>query len=159
MRASHFSTALVALLLAMPAAAQPLFDLVRTTYVQYAWVPLFGVTEAGQASLSMQPLPVLKTVFVADLAAAIDRDRRAMSRAGPGTLDFDILFASQDPVARDLELKSDGAHAVTACFTDAASTRICLTFVGRAEQGGMRIHDIVYDNGRFTLRGQLGLKR
>ena len=159
MRVSHLSTALVALLLAMPATAQPLIDLVRTTYVQYAWVPLFGATEAGQASLSMQRLPVLQAVFVDDLAAAIDRDRRAMSRAGPGTLDFDILFASTDPVARDLELRSQGAHSVTACFTDAASTRRCLAFIGRAEKAGVRIHDIVYDDGKFTLRGQLGLKR
>ncbi len=135
--------------------------LVASIYKEYAWTVLFGVeTKLSSAiPLSQEPTAKLKTIFTDDLATAISMDERCAKKTrGICLLDFDILFASQDPAARDLSIKSIKEHAVEVCFIDQSDSRRCVEFVGVREAKGVRIRDIKYKNFGSSLRAILKLK-
>lgn len=155
-----------AFLLQMPVAAAPSVDttrlskLVSDLYARYAWVAIFSITPAPNAvPLAKAKSAELQTIFVPDLAKAIWDDAQCAEKRGEiCTLDFDILFDSQDPSASDLTVKSDahGSEAL-ACFKVAEGASKCLTFVGADIRGSTRVADIVYP-GQRSLRQLLGLE-
>jgi hypothetical protein len=149
-----------AALLASPALAEPLPDLVRKTYVQYAWVTLFSdpAIEAKYKQLSKENLTHLRAIFVPDLALAIYQDSRCVIQSGEiCNLDSDILFSSQDPLAHDLVITSSGKNSATACFLAQQGRRRCFEFEGKMSGGKMLIYDIKYDQEGHTLRSMLSM--
>jgi hypothetical protein len=142
------------------ADAARLSKLVSELYARYAWVAMFSITPPPNAApLSKAKSAELQATFVPDLAKAIWDDAQCAEKRGEiCTLDFDILFDSQDPSASDLTVKSDahGSEAV-ACFKVVEGASKCLTFVGADVRGATRVADIVYP-GQRSLRQLLGLK-
>lgn len=128
-------------------------------YQRYAWVAVFSVDPpAGKVPLAKASRKELSEVFAPDLALAIWNDSRCAEKRGEiCVLDFDVLFDSQDPTARDLVIEP-GKQAAEAqvCFKDAADARRCLTFNGVAINGAIRIADIRYAGGQ-SLRQMLRL--
>jgi hypothetical protein len=135
--------------------------LVASIYKEYAWTVLFGVETRLDSAipLSQEPQAKLKKIFTDDLAIAISTDERCAKKTrGICLLDFDILFASQDPAARDLSIKSIKEHTVEVCFIEQSDSRRCVEFVGVKEAKGVRIRDIKYKNIGSSLRAILKLK-
>jgi len=128
-------------------------------YQRYAWVAMFSVAPpAGKVPLARASRKELAEVFAPDLALAIWNDSQCAKKRGEiCVLDFDVLFDSQDPTARDLVIEP-GKQAAEAqvCFKDAADARRCLTFNGVTINGEIRIADIRYSGGQ-SLRQMLRL--
>ncbi len=136
--------------------------LVASVYKEYAWTVLFGAEIRLDTAipLSQEPKAKLKRIFTDDLAIAISTDARCAKKAREiCLLDFDILFASQDPAASDLSIRSITEHAVDVCFVDQSNSRRCLEFVGVKEAKGERIRDIRYGNIARSLRSIFKLKQ
>ncbi len=139
---------------AAQAQALTLERLVSTTYARY--IPLKGVDEI--AILPHESLAALKRIFTDDLAAAIYDDSQCVHKTGKlCVLDFDILFASQDPQPRELVVKSKGADQLDVCFRDQSPAQRCMRVTGATGPDGARIMDIKYDDGA-TLRSLLKLR-
>lgn len=136
------------------AQAGSLERLVATTYARY--MPLKGVDD--MAILPHESLAALKKIFADDLAAAIYDDSQCVLKTNAlCVLDFDILFASQDPQPRELVVKAKGPDQVDACFRDQSPAQRCMRVSGAAGVDGMRIRDILYDDGA-SLRSLLKLR-
>lgn len=120
-------------------------------YQRYSWVAVFSVDPpAGKVPLARASIKELSDVFAADLALAIWNDAQCAEKRGEiCVLDFDVLFDSQDPIARDLvvELGKQPTEA-RVCFKDVADARRCLTFSGATINGAFKITDIQYAGGR-----------
>jgi len=128
-------------------------------YQRYAWVAMFSVSPpAGKVPLARASKNELFEIFAPDLALAIWNDSQCAEKRGEiCVLDFDVLFDSQDPSARDLVIEP-GKQAAEAqvCFKDATDARRCLTFNGVTINGKIRIADIRYPGGQ-SLRQMLRL--
>lgn len=155
----------VAILLQMSVAAAPgadttrLSKLVSEVYARYAWVAMFSVNPPPSAApLAQAKSAELQATFVPDLANAIWDDAQCAKKRGEiCTLDFDILFDSQDPSASDLTVESNAnGSEVLACFKIVDGARKCLTFVGADIRGVTRVADVIYP-GQRSLRQLLGL--
>jgi len=139
---------------AAQAQALTLERLVATTYARY--IPLPGESET--AILPHESLATLKKIFTDDLAAAIYDDSQCVLKTNAlCVLDFDILFASQDPQPRELLVKTKDADQIDVCFRDQSPARRCMRVTGAAGPDGARIRDIKYDDGA-TLRSLLKLR-
>lgn len=128
-------------------------------YERYAWVVVFALEPpGGKVPLAKASKKELFDVFVPDLALAIWNDTQCAKRHSEiCVLDFDLLFDSQDPTARDLVISPGKLDAEAhACFVDAAETRRCLTFSRVTINGVIRIADIRYGGGQ-SLRHMLHL--
>jgi len=138
-----------------------LSNLVSGLYTRYAWVAMFSTTPPPNAvPLALANRAELQATFVPDLANAIWDDAQCAGKRGEiCTLDFDILFDSQDPSASELTVHADaqGSEALV-CFKVAGGTRKCLTFVGADIHGTAKVADIIYP-GQRSLRQLLGFKR
>jgi hypothetical protein len=157
---SFFLVMAILLCSAMPAVGASSIDLVRLVeraYRDYAWVAIFGVVvESDMKPLASEQVSVLRQYFTSDLVKAISEDQKlAESSGGVGSIDFDILFDSQDPSASDLTIEADGPYVVLACFKQLGRKK-CVTFIGSFELGSMKIRDIRYENG-LSLRKLLKL--
>src|SRR5262249_1742437 len=136
-----------------------LSKLVSGLYKRYAWVAMFSTTPPPNAvPLALANRTELQATFMPDLAKAIWDDAQCAKKRGEiCTLDFDILFDSQDPSASELTVQGDaqGSEAL-ACFKVTGGMSKCLTFVGADIHGAARVADIVYP-GQRSLRQLLGL--
>jgi len=135
-----------------------LSKLVSGLYARYAWVAVFSTTPPANAvPVAHASRLELQATFVPDLASAIWKDTQcAAKRREICTLDFDILFDSQDPSASELTVQGNGASEVLACFNVVGGARKCMLFVGAKVNGVARVADIVYSDQR-SLRQLLGL--
>jgi len=128
-------------------------------YQRYAWVAVFSVNSpAGKVPLARATREELSGIFVSDLALAIWNDAQCAEKRGEiCVLDFDVLFDSQDPSARDLAIEPSKQSAeARVCFKDVTDMQRCLTFIGAATDGIIKIADIRYTGGR-SLRQMLRL--
>jgi hypothetical protein len=133
--------------------------LVAELYASYSWVAVLSVpAPMGAAPLAQASHKELHSIFVPDLAQAIWRDSQcALKRREICSLDFDILFDSQDPSATDLTVQSRvQGQEVVVCFSPVAGTRKCLSVIGELVDGAPRVADIRYPAHR-SLRELLGL--
>lgn len=153
--------------LPMRTAAAPHSDiaglskLVSGLYMRYAWVAVFSTTlPANAVPLAQASRAELQAIFVPDLAKAIWDDAQCAEKRGEiCTVDFDILFDSQDPSASGLTIQSEtNGSAALACFEVASEARKCLKFVGADIQGAARVADIIYPNQRSLRQLLLGPK-
>lgn len=128
-------------------------------YRRYAWVAMFSVeASAGKVPLARASREELAEIFAPDLALAIWNDSECIKIRGEiCALDFDVLFDSQDPSARDLHIESGKSSAdAQVCFKDATDAQRCLQFAGAPIDGQIRIADIRYTGGQ-SLREMLRL--
>lgn len=136
-----------------------LATLVSRVYERYAWVAVFSVkAPAGAVPLAQARYKELQEIFVPDLARAVLNDAQcAAKRREICTLDFDLLFDSQDPSASDLVVQPGSSDTeVRACFNDATGVQRCLIFRGATVGGSVKVADIVYSKDR-SLRQLLGM--
>ena len=134
---------------------------VARLYGRSAWVAVF----ATQGPVDAVPLALasrreLNEIFAPDLAQAIWDDAQCAEKRGEiCTIDYDILFDSQDPSASDLTVEADARDTnARACFNEASGARTCLSFVGECVKGMAKVADIVYP-GQRSLRQLLGLAK
>ncbi|MBC3875423.1 DUF3828 domain-containing protein [Undibacterium flavidum] len=137
--------------------------MVEASYKEYAWIVVFGVDSTSKSliSLNQESLVKLRRIFTDELALAIFNDAQCARKTKEVcALDFDILFDSQDPDARDLTIRSKTKQLVEVCFIEQTTKRRCLEFVGVSGNGkkGEQIYDIKYDQTGRTLRKILKLK-
>ena len=130
-------------------------------YRRYAWESVFSVDSQNfsRLPLTLEKLSILQEFFAPDLAAALKADAQCAKKSREiCSLDFDILYDSQDPSATDLVIKSMQSDRVEVCFSDQTKHRTCLEYIGDGRRKKPRIADIIYRDGR-SLRMLLGLKR
>lgn len=163
-RRSLFTLAALVMVLLCPmvhavsgAEKTALVTVVSDLYGRYAWVAVFSTKPPPDAvPLAQASRKELGSIFVPELAQAIWEDAQCAQKLHEiCTVDFDLLFDSQDPSASDLTVQA-GERGTTAlaCFKDAAGVRRCLTFVGAVVGGSTKVMDIVYPDQR-SLRALL----
>lgn len=135
-------------------------NLVTYVYKEYAWTIIFAPPKDSSSVLLLhqERLNKLREFFVDDLALAIFNDTQCVNKTREiCLLDFDILFDSQDPDARDLLIRSKAPQIVEVCFSDQTGQKKCVELLGTLGKSGVRIRDIRYDYGR-SIRTVLKLK-
>ena len=113
------------------------------------------------ASLIEQSEETLLRYFTEELTLLIIKDRLCAEEThGICNLDFDPIFAAQDPGVMDLEITpADTSNTVRVQFTYPGSGQeINLSYEVKKTYRGWRIKDIIYSDGsalREILNGQL----
>jgi hypothetical protein len=101
------------------------------------------------ASLIEQPKSTLLLYFTEELASLILEDRRCVKETHEiCNLDFDPIFASQDPGASDLKISpADKSNTVHVEFTYPGNgEKIRLVYKVQKTDSGWRIRDIIYSD-------------
>lgn len=138
------------LLVAQTSAAPRIPDekvaIVGSLYKAFAWQVLSSSNEVFGKPLTQQEDPVLRRYFDQELTSLLIKDRHCAAKAGEiCNLDFDPIFASQDPAAVDLSIHSMPNDIVAVEFTYPANgERIKLEYRLAKNQGAWRIGDIRY---------------
>ena len=112
----------------------------------------------NNASLIEQPKKVLRLYFTEEMASLITKDRKCVKETHEiCRLDFDPIFASQDPEAVDLTISpADQPNTVRVQFRYPGNGElISLAYQVQKTGGSWRIRDIVYADGG-SLRKLLG---
>jgi hypothetical protein len=138
-----------ALLWAAPAlAAAPPDSVVARLYRDF---PI-----GGSRDLVAAPRPVLLDYFEDGLAELLMREDGCRARtAEVCNLDFDLMWASQDPSAAGLSIRPLNAREVAVGFRTAGGEPVALRYSLAATARGVRIRDVTYPRGR-SLRVLLG---
>lgn len=134
-----------------PARALPVAVVVGL-YKDFAWSAMFAPDKQVDAivgpSLMAQSRAVLARYFEPDLTRLLLKDAacwRAGLDGGTCRLDFDLLFASQDPAAGDMSFTSEPGDQVRVSFRYPSNgQKIELRYLMKKTAAGWRIHDIVY---------------
>lgn len=119
---------------------------VSMLYRDFAWEALSSDTTFG-APLAEQPRPVLERYFDSALATLLINDAmcEVRSKGDACNLEFDVIFASQDPSASDLEITSSGTDRVAVSFAYPGNgKKIHLEYVMAHTRSGWRIKDVIY---------------
>ncbi|AXM21387.1 DUF3828 domain-containing protein [Xanthomonas oryzae pv. oryzae] len=123
-------------------------QLIIKIYHDYAWVAVIGDQWKGEG-ISSQKLPVLQKYFDYRLAALLEKDNECNSRGGRTcNLDFDPIFASQDPAVYDLRvgnLKNNESIDVEFKYPE-NHERILVKYVVVNSGSGWRVKDICYQH-------------
>lgn len=117
-------------------------------YKDYAWVALGlscqDCTVLGK-ELAHAEVKVLETYFTAELARLMDRSRRKTRPGEVGLLDFDPIYSSQDPGAKDLKIRALPNDRVKVTFVYPGNgSGIELEYVMAKTREGWRVGDILY---------------
>jgi hypothetical protein len=127
-------------------------QIVATLYKDFAWEAiassdvsdaLFGPT------LAKEPRQVLQKYFDDKLAGLIARDAACVAehQGDECNLDFDLLFASQDPSIADLRIVALSPERVSVSFASPSDNqKFDLEYVTTRTAAGWRIKDIIYCN-------------
>ncbi|MDB5963465.1 MAG: hypothetical protein JWP59_4759 [Massilia sp.] len=148
---------LTALLTTNACAAAPNDKLapVATMYRNFAWEALSNDTDLFGNGLAQQPVRMLSQYFDPVLAKMIAEDAACQHRTQAFCkLDFDILFASQDPRIVDLSIAAGRANTVDVKFKDPVTDKETLIIYTVARgTNGWRINDVAYQtDGQRSLR-------
>jgi len=123
-------------------------DVVAWIYRDFAFdaiMPLYW----KNASLAQQPGKTLLLYFIDELASLILKDSQCVKQTHEiCNLDFDPIFASQDPGAMDLEVSpADKSNTVHVQFKYPSNgEKISLSYKVEKTPQGWRIRDIIYSN-------------
>ena len=129
-------------------------DVVAWVYRDFAFdaiMPLYW----KNASLIEQPKKTLLLYFTDNLASLILKDRQCVKRTHEiCKLNFDPIFASQDPGVRDLEIApADKSNTVHVKFSYPGNgEKINLSYKIEKTGYGWRISDIIYSDGGSLLK-------
>jgi hypothetical protein len=122
---------------------------VAKLYKNFAWEALGSTDATFGAPLSEQPLAVLDKYFDSTLSSLLINDAACVQRTHGDecNLDFNLMFASQDPSVSDLEIEPLGSDRVAVTFTYPSNgEKIRLEYVTVQTPSGWRIRDIIYHN-------------
>ncbi|QWT22150.1 hypothetical protein KPL74_09095 [Bacillus sp. NP157] len=141
-------------------------SLVARLYQAYAWEALSPADALTSnlfgPGLADQPVTELGKYFDPSLASAIAADADCVKKHEGEicNLDFDILFASQDPAASDMTIADGGQGKVLVTYTYPSNgQKVHLVYHTGNTSLGVRITDIVYrDMDNQSLRSLLGKK-
>lgn len=140
-----------ALIFIAPAAAAPgvpddQVAIVASLYKSFAWQVLSSSIGVFGKPLTQQKSSVLRHYFDQDLASLLVKDGHCAAKTGePCNLDFDPIFASQDPAAIDLTIHFMPKDIVAVEFTYPASgENVRLEYRMIRKENGWRIDDIRY---------------
>nr|WP_063570926.1 hypothetical protein [Luteibacter rhizovicinus] len=120
---------------------------VAKLYKDFAWEALGASDATFGAPLSEQPTAVLNKYFDGTLASLLANDAACVQRnqGDECNLGFNLMFASQDPSASDLEIEPSGSDRVAVSFkypSDGETIR--LEYITVQTRSGWRIKDIIY---------------
>jgi hypothetical protein len=140
------------------AQAEKPSDVIYRLYQQYAWEALFAAPAEGGAALKpgllAEPKKILATYFDDGLVRLLLKERACLAHH-PGELcklEFNPIFASQDPAASDLLVQSTTPEEVAVQFTYPADrTTVRLVYRMVHTRTGWRIKDIAYPAGQLSL--------
>ena len=120
--------------------------IVGSLYKTFAWQILSSSDDVFGKPLVQQEDPVLRRYFDQELTSLLIKDRHCAAKAGGiCNLDFDPIFASQDPAAVDLSIRSMSNDIVAVEFTYPANgEKVKLEYRLTKNQGAWRIGDIRY---------------
>ena len=106
-----------------------------------------------------QSRAVLGKYFEASLVTLLVKERQCVTRTQEiCNLDFDLLYASQDPDATDLSIKTAATNQVIVSFRYPSSgERITIQYLLAPTRKGPRITDVIYPN-KTSLRKLLMTK-
>lgn len=137
---------LMAPTIAAPSAPDEQVAVVGSLYKTFAWQVLSNSNGVFGRPLSQQESSVLRRYFDQELTSLLVKDRRcAATSGGICNLDFDPIFASQDPAAADLSIHPMSNDIVAVEFTYPSSgEKVRLEYRLAKSAGGWRIHDIRY---------------
>lgn len=124
-------------------------EVVANLYKQFAWQVLFSADQ--WPTLAAQPQAELEKYFDPALTALFLREQQCLAsgKAEICNLEFDPIFASQDPAASNLTIKSAAADKVAVEFVyPSTKKKIRLNFKLVKTAKGWRIADIDYPNMR-----------
>lgn len=130
---------------------------VKRLYRDYAWEAI-GLKGNYLLDQSKQEL---EKYFESSLANLIIEDNECRKRTHDIChLDFNIIFASQDPAAVDLKITKANINGEVNVRFEYPSNRevVEIRYIFVKTKSGWRIHDIVYVKERKTLREILNLK-
>jgi len=147
--------AAIAVVICGTAKAESAKSTVARLYKDFAWQALSSQSELFGDVLANQKKSVLERYFSPDLAALFVQDASCQAKTKEiCNLDFDPLFASQDPSVADLEIGDATANTVPVEFKSPASNaKVKLEFKVTMITGTWKINDIVYtDMNKASLR-------
>lgn len=136
--------------LVLPAAAEHTPNeqvvIVANLYKAFAWQALSNANDIFGKPLSQQERPILQRYFDEELASLLVEDRQCIGQTGEiCNVDFDPIFASQDPAAIALSIRSAPNDIVAVEFTYPSSgEKVRLEYQLAKSQAGWRISDIRY---------------
>jgi len=123
-------------------------SVVARLYKDFAWQAIGGQSDLFGEDVSHQPKPVLEQYFDAGLTRLLLQDASCQVKSqGICNLDFDLIFASQDPGVTDLDIGEAAAGIVPVEFkevSEGGKTHLDFSIVKVA--GKWRINDIIYKN-------------
>jgi hypothetical protein len=134
------------------ARAESAKSVVARLYKDFAWQALSSQSELFGDVLANQKKAVLERYFSPDLAALLLQDAACQAKTREiCNLDFDPIFASQDPSVTDLEIGDAKSNTVPVEFkspasNDAVRVNFKMTMVG----GAWKISDITYNSMKQT---------
>ena len=137
-------------ILASPAAASGLSDervvIVRDLYKAFAWQVLSNSDNVFGKPLLQEEVSVLRRYFDQELTSLLVKDRKCIAQTGEiCNLDFDPIFASQDPAAADLTIRPAPNNMVEVEFIYPSNgEKVRLEYRMVKNQAGWRISDIRY---------------
>jgi len=164
------SMAVLAMLYLMPSATMSAespskeqvaaLDVVYRVYKDYAWEALGLDLNDSNAlfgkDIANENKDVLQNYFTIELSTLLEKDANSKKRANGelGKLEFDPIFASQDPGAYNLKVHLLSSGNVQVLFTyPSDGTKIELEYKVSHEEKGWRISDIIYKSkGGFSLK-------
>lgn len=141
-------------------AGEPV-SVVYRLYKDYGWVGMFALPEDAERHvgppLTSQPRRILLRYFNESLARLLVKEEMCLkkSKGSVCNLEFDPLFASQDPSAVSLEIRQTEPNTVCVNYTTPSSgDEITINYILELHGASWRIKDIIYSN-----MNNLSLKR
>ncbi|MES2821600.1 MAG: hypothetical protein V4812_21710 [Pseudomonadota bacterium] len=129
------------------AETDPRVDLVVDLYKEYAWEAVIEEPMDG-TTIHLAPVTTLRHFFTEELSQLIVADREYMARTHEiGRIDFALLWASQDPDATRLKIRSSSSpDEVEVSYTSPSNrSEIRIIYeVSLLSSGEARISDIRY---------------
>lgn len=116
--------------------------------------PNCDTAEAEQRkNLTEQNRATLGKYFDTSLVALLEKERQCVIKTqGICNVDFDLLYASQDPAAADLSIKTAAANKVIVSFRYPSNgERITIEYLLSSTRNGPRITDVIYPDA-ISLR-------
>lgn len=131
---------------AAPRASDEQIAIIGSLYKAFAWQALSNSNDIFGAPVAQQEGAVLRRYFDQELASLLVKDHQCATASGAlCNLDFDPIFASQDPAAADLSIRSAQNNSVVVEFTYPPSgEKVRLEYRLARSQAGWRIVDIRY---------------
>jgi len=146
---------------AAPRMSDEQIAIVGSLYKAFAWQILSNSNNIFGKPLTQQEGAILRRYFDQELSSLLVKDRQCATTSGElCNLDFDPIFASQDPAAIDLSIRSAPNDMVAVEFTYPSSgEKIRLEYRLTKSQAGWRIGDIRYPGmSDVTLKQLLARK-